>query len=333
MKKLKAIELFSFIFVLFVVFACSNNKVETSVPPSKELTNGIVTAKLYLPDAQNGYYRSTRFDWSGIIYSLEYEGHSYIGQWFENYDPYVHESITGPVEEFGTIGYDSAKIGEGFLKIGVGILKKGDEERYHFSNPYEIINSGEWKVKSGKREIEFTHNLESKIGYSYNYTKTIEITENKPEIVIKHSLKNTGNKIIDTNVYDHNFFIIDEELAGPEITLEFNFNIEGEGRGVGELFEIQENRIVYLKDLPVIDGKRTVGSMAVTGFSSSADDYNIKIENQKTKTGVHIKGDQPITQIRFWTSTTTYCPEPFIKIYVEPNNEITWEYKYELYTF
>ena len=35
-----------------------------------EISNGLITAKIYLPDANNGYYRSTRFDWLGAIYSL-----------------------------------------------------------------------------------------------------------------------------------------------------------------------------------------------------------------------------------------------------------------------
>ena len=40
--------------------------------PEAEITNGILTARMYLPDAERGYYRSTRFDWSGAIYSLQY---------------------------------------------------------------------------------------------------------------------------------------------------------------------------------------------------------------------------------------------------------------------
>ena len=33
--------------------------------PQAEITNGQIKAKLYLPDTEKGYYRSTRFDWSG----------------------------------------------------------------------------------------------------------------------------------------------------------------------------------------------------------------------------------------------------------------------------
>ena len=47
--------------------------------PSAEVANGRIRAKIYLPDAQNGYYRGTRFDWSGVVYSLQYKGHNYYG--------------------------------------------------------------------------------------------------------------------------------------------------------------------------------------------------------------------------------------------------------------
>ena len=39
--------------------------------PQAEISSGRLHAKLYLPDAQSGYYRGTRFDWSGVIAALE----------------------------------------------------------------------------------------------------------------------------------------------------------------------------------------------------------------------------------------------------------------------
>ena len=38
--------------------------------PSAAITNGKLPAKLFLPDARDGYYRGTRLDWSGQIGSL-----------------------------------------------------------------------------------------------------------------------------------------------------------------------------------------------------------------------------------------------------------------------
>jgi len=55
--------------------------------PQAEISNGLITAKMYLPDPVNGYYRSTRFDWSGAIYSLQYKGHEFYGPWVDRIDP------------------------------------------------------------------------------------------------------------------------------------------------------------------------------------------------------------------------------------------------------
>ena len=66
--------------------------------PQAAISNGTLDAKLYLPDSASGYYRGTRFDWSGVIHSLRYRGHEYFGTWFERYDPKTHDAITGPVE-------------------------------------------------------------------------------------------------------------------------------------------------------------------------------------------------------------------------------------------
>lgn len=73
--------------------------------PSAGISNNLLSAKLLLPDQKLGYYQATRFDWSGLIESLDYKGHSFFGQWFKKYDPKLHDAIKGPVEEFEPIGY------------------------------------------------------------------------------------------------------------------------------------------------------------------------------------------------------------------------------------
>jgi hypothetical protein len=110
-------------------------------PPSAEIENGVVKAKIHLPDSEKGYYRGTRFDWSGVIASLEHKGHSYFGVWFDKYDPKIHDAITGPVDEFlsgdggtSTLGYDEAAVGGTFMRVGVGLLKKPAEARFQRFN-------------------------------------------------------------------------------------------------------------------------------------------------------------------------------------------------------
>ncbi len=47
--------------------------------PETEISNGVIHAKVYLPDPEHGYYRGSRFDWAGVIASLICGGHEYFG--------------------------------------------------------------------------------------------------------------------------------------------------------------------------------------------------------------------------------------------------------------
>jgi hypothetical protein len=114
--------------------------------PKASITNGQVQAVLYLPDAKNGYYRASRFDWSGVIPCLAYKGHTYFGIWFPHYDPLLADAIAGPVEEFrssdGALDYAQAKPGELFVKLGVGVLRKRDDSAYQFMYTYPLVDGG-----------------------------------------------------------------------------------------------------------------------------------------------------------------------------------------------
>src|SRR3978361_1394534 len=128
--------------------------------PEVGISNGIVKAKIQLPDAANGYYRGTRFDWSGQMPSLEYKGHTFFGKWNPApYDPKLHDAIMGPVEEFLTnnegLGYAEAKHGGTFVKIGVGVIRKPDEPKFQQFNTYEIVDNGKWTVKKRADSVEF----------------------------------------------------------------------------------------------------------------------------------------------------------------------------------
>src|SRR5258708_5048182 len=127
-----------------------------------------------------------------IIPSLEYKGHSYCGQWFPKYAPTLHDAIMGPVESFAPLGYKEAAPGSGFVQIGVGSLARTDEAPYSPFKYYPVLNPGVWKVKRSPAAIEFHHRLND-TAYSYDYTKTVSLLKGRPELVLAHSLKYTGN--------------------------------------------------------------------------------------------------------------------------------------------
>ncbi|GAB4039393.1 hypothetical protein [Spirosoma jeollabukense] len=298
-----------------------------SVPevPEADITNGLVHAHLYLPDADKGYYRGTRFDWSGVVASLDYKGHTYHGKWFDTYHPTTHDAIMGPVEEFEPLGFSDAKAGDTFIKIGVGSLTKPDEKPYSSYKPYEIANSGTWKLKKTKNQVQYSHTL-SDTNYGYEYQKTLTLTKGKPELVITHSLKNTGRRAIETMVYNHNFFVIDQQPAGPGyvVTLPTN-NLSAEGgKGVGDLVKLQDNQLVYLRDL----GKREQAYFPnLTAGKPVA--YLLTVGNTKTGATVNVTGDREIAKLVFWSSSTTVCPEPYINLNVAPGRTFSWQIAYE----
>jgi hypothetical protein len=297
--------------------------------PQAEITNGIINATLYLPDTQEGYYRGTRFDWSGNMPVLEYNGHEYFGQWFTKYNPEIHDAIMGPVQDFTPLDYSETKPGGSFLKIGIGVLSKPDNEPYDYTRLYPIINPGKWTVTKQSDQVRFTHDLKDK-DYSYQYEKTVQLIKDKPEMVLTNTLRNTGTCTIETSVYDHNFFVIDKQPIGPGFKVTFPFNITGQGRGFGELAEINSNQILFLRDLK---SEETVYCGGLQGFGTNSNDYDIKIENRTTGAGVRITCDQPLLKLVFWACSTTLCPEPYIKIKVDPGQEFSWKIFYTFYTF
>src|ERR1051326_4551853 len=78
----------------FAVTACVfAAAVSAAGAPEATISNGVIKAKLYLPDVKEGFYRGTRFDWSGVINSLEYAGHNFYGPWFTKSDPSVRDFV------------------------------------------------------------------------------------------------------------------------------------------------------------------------------------------------------------------------------------------------
>jgi hypothetical protein len=296
--------------------------------PQAEISSSGIRATLYLPDAQSGYYRGTRFDWSGVIASLAWNGHTFFGQWFERYDPKLHDAITGPVEEFLTkdagLGYDEAKPGETFVRIGVGALRKPDEPAYRRFATYDIVDPGAWKVDKGRDWIEFTHELRDTAGYAYVYRKTVRL--GKDTLVLEHRLKNTGRRTIATSVYNHNFFMLDRQPTGPDFVVRFPF----EPRALAAFNGLAETRgrdIVFLKEF---ERRQTVFS-ELQGFGASAADYDIRVENRKTGAGVRQTGDRPISKLLFWSAGVTVCPEAYIDLTIEPGKESAWRIAYQFY--
>ncbi len=313
--------------------------------PQAEIKNDQLRVKVYLPDAKNGFYNATRFDWSGVISSLEYKGHNYYGPWWDKIDPKVYDYAIegnvvsaaspgiGPIEEFQTdgkaLGYDDAKVGETFVKIGVGVLRKPDEPKYDHYKTYEIVDGGKWTVKKNSDWIQFTQELnDPSSGYAYTYQKTVRLMPGKPEMVLEHSLKNVGTKLIRSTVFNQNFLVLDGQPPGPDFSITFPFQLQSRRPPAKEVGEIRGNQIVYLKTLE--NQERLTAS--AEGFGDSATDFDIRIENRKVGAGLRMTADHPLSNVGYWSIRKVIGLAPYIAMSIAPGSEFTWKLTYEYYT-
>lgn len=306
--------------------------------PKAVLSNGVVQAVVYLPDAQSGYYRGSRFDWSGVVPCLAYKGHTYFGIWFSRYDPMIHDAIAGPVEEFrsgdglSSIGYNDAQPAGLFIKPGVGVLRKADNSPYKFAFTYEQVERGKWTVHVKRDRVTFTQTLRSPIGISYVYEKTLMLAKNEPVLLVEHRLKNIGGKPIESEVYDHDFYMIDKTPTGPGMVVHFPFAPQPK-TSLGPRAQIDGHDLIYLQDLSSQDSgsTRVQVSSFLTGYSDNPSDYDITVENKNTGVGVEQTADVPMAKLNFWSISTTICPEAYVHLDVAPGQTTHWNIRYRFF--
>ena len=321
-------------------------------PPTGHISNELMNVSFYLPDDANGFYRGTRFDWSGIIYSLLYKGEEYYGRWYTSIDPGIYNNVQrvrpdgsgevvtgiassgqGPAEEFLAkniaLGFDDVKPGGLFLKIGVGVLRRPDDKPYDRYRAYEIVDGGKWTTNIGRNKVVFTQKISNQeSGYGYVYTKTLKLISGKPKMRIEHILFNTGTKPLVTSVYDHNFFVTHNHYTGPDYIITTPYPIKSRLLVSPDLTRIEGNRLMFIKPLATEE----MVAMMIEGFGPTAEDYSFRVENTKTGTGYSVQGDRPLDSILLWAIFTNISMESFINLSADPGKEERWVYEYTYFT-
>jgi hypothetical protein len=285
---------------------------------------------VFLPNAKDGYYRASRFDWSGVVGCATYQGHTYWGQWFDRYDPLVNDSITGPVDEFrspeGAQGYNAAKPGGVFVKIGVGVLRKLTNAPYQFGETYPLVDPGQWRVHGGKRSVRFEQTLDAPTGVRYRYVKVLSVSRDGSTVTLRQTLQNRGARPLVTDVYDHDFFMLDGRPTGPGFSVRTSFPPVLED-SMAPYATLQNGSIVYQQPLPAHGSAATY----ITGYDPHATGYSIEVADAVSRTAIVQTGDRSIEKFYLWSIRTTVAPEAYIHLDVAPGKSEHWTIRYKLY--
>src|SRR5258707_7268665 len=297
--------------------------------PQHTLKNDAVKLTIYLPDAEKGYYRGTRFDWSGLIEQAEYKGHTFFGPWKTTHDPRNHDDADGPVEEFGMfapLGYGEAKVGESFIKIGVGRLEKPKEEKYQVHGAYKIVEPGTWKITYEADWIQFEQDLKDDSGRGYHYVKRIQLAKKSDGFAIEHVLKNNGKGALETDHYCHNFIRIDDQPIGKDYVMEFAFEPAAK-KPLKDEAVLKGRRLLFREDLKPDQAL----FVELQGSKERAEENAVTVKSNKSGAGIRIKGDAPLDHFNVFAVKLAVCPEPFIKIKLMPGKEMKWTTRYTFF--
>ncbi len=296
--------------------------------PQTTLTNGAMEMLVYLPDAETGYYRGSRFEWSGLIQQIKYAGHTYFGDWKSAHNPTHHDDVNGTASEFGMfspLGYDDARARQNFVKIGIGELRRINNDNYKFHQNYPVVNAFDWTVNSDTGSIEFIQESPDFKGWKYRFTKRIQLADDSaPKFSIDHKLENLGENPIDTDYYCHNFTIIDGTPIGPAYELTFPFELQFP-QSLKGYAKAQGATVEFLKQL-----SGTSIYAEFEGYDVVPANNAVTIANNETKAAIKIDGDYGAYEFHYWSTTLATCPEPFLKIDLEPGQSIEWTDNYEL---
>jgi hypothetical protein len=146
---------------------------------------------------------------------------------------------------------------------------------------------------------------------------------------ISHELRNRGAQAIVTDVYNHNFFVIDEKKTSSGLTVTFPFEAKSrqDMRGLAELRE-GGRELAFLRELTQPEHVMT----ELEGYSGSASDHMFRVENRVTGAGVKVEGDHPLSKLLFWCGWKVASPEDYITMSVAPGESFRWRNRYEFYT-
>jgi len=296
-----------------------------------EMSYQLKNDQLIIDFAEQGFYQGKRFDWSGFItgVTLRQGNHNFCVP--ESLVPGLGTGGAGLCNEFGIadpIGYEDAKVGELFPKLGVGLLTRVDEEPYQFHKEYPLIPYRQEVTQESSSKLCFTVFPQECRGYAVRLEKQIHIEDNR--LILDYTLHNEGSKTISTTEYNHNFLGIDQHGIGPGYTLKFPFElvpeVDEEGSMDSLLFQGSEVNWNGTQDSWFYFRLQGVGQ------ATEPQGWIWDLYHRESRAGVREISIYPVDSIAVWGEKHVISPEVFIKLNVAPGDSYSWSRIYEFYT-
>jgi len=272
------------------------------------------------------HYNFSRFDWTGKIVNVIFQNVQMST--IESTDSAnAHNLGKGFYNEFGidtALGFDDTAVGGLFHKIGVGLLKKEDDQ-YQFHKTY-IIKPATFKTLLKTDRLIMTCASENVNGYAYLLKK--EIVLKADGFIINYALHNTGENPINTDEYVHNFTAIHNTANGPEYSLKFPFQLQPT-QFLATVNPQQKAKIG--QDAITFNGRPSEPFFFSNLSGHTAVDAQWTLIHHKHNMAIRETGSFKTNKINLWGTAHVISPELFFKISLKAGQIKEWSRHYEVF--
>ncbi|AWP26189.1 MULTISPECIES: hypothetical protein [Paenibacillus] len=290
------------------------------------LTNG----QLALDIADIDSYQGTRFDRTGFITQVRLvgSGHTFcVHEYAEGFNP---AGGSGLCNEFGLhdgMGYSETRVGEWFPKLGVGLLKRVNEDGYNFQYTYPL-EPFDVDITADDLNITYVVHARNTKGYAARLVKKISIQGTS--LTMDYELCNEGSRRIDTEEYIHNFIGINDQDSGPEYKLRLPVPVrftEVESDYTSGLLSVQGCEVNWnAKPSKPFYGK-------LEGFNGSDHSYSWELTHKASRAGVRESSDFPVAYMALWGTGHVISPEVFIRLSLAPGEQKCWRRQFQFFSW
>ncbi len=201
----------------------------------------------------------------------------------------------------GVCGYAEAPPGGFFLKIGVGLLQRGDDKAYDYHIAYPVHTPFPVQFTREDGYVQAVQRGEWK-EYGYRYQKRYFCSAEERSLRIEYELQNKGLKPLTFNHYNHNFF---KPLHTGDI-VRVNFPLPVPPRYTNMAAKPGEIRLLRQ------DG---YWSFEFPAERSAV----IRLPN-----GVRIEPQTPVFRFALYSAPECISPELFTRFTCQPGETIRW---------
>lgn len=309
--------------VFLLLFAAGAPLSTAGADPAVRIVRGErLTVEIMDPNHPNRYHRGERFSPVANVLRVRMDGVDFLYAPGSGHDPFADNG--GLAMEFdnakwGPPGFLEADMGEGFLKVGVGVLRKADE-LYHYGRRQEVITPATTVVEWRDDGADFRQTSPGVNGYAYDLDATVRIRENALEIVYR--LTNTGSKRFSTRQYAHNYFKLGLERMADGLEVEFPFDFDPVGLDEAQ-GQRQEGRTLVFPEQ-----REEYSNVTVPILYHHWDDNVLLVRHRSTGRAIVAATSMLGPRVFIHLRRDYLSPEQFVILRLRPGESAEWRRRY-----